>query len=323
MIKEYVDQVFAKVPDSQEVQDLKVEMVANMEDKYQTLLDSGHSHNEALGAVITEFGDIDELLVELDLNPVEDELPWYTLSDIQTLMEAWSKRANGIGLGLGICLLAPGVTGSLDTLATRLEVQNYWFVPASFFIILALGVGLTFYFSLIHPKSSAFKEPYFLSYEDKQGLVQMAEAKRPGLSRQMSWAVALIPLALVCPLLEDLTTSGAYYWGSLGIFLMFVLLGLAAFLIISALIKRTGWQSLTKMGFTRTSWLKNKDKVLADKKSKEEAEDLDAKTDWLWLLTLALYFVWSFSSGDWHITWIIFLIAAAIDSLLKQVLYRK
>lgn len=37
----------------------------------------------------------------------------------------------------------------------------------------------------------------------------------------------------------------------------------------------------------------------------------------LWLCTTAIYLAISFSTSAWHITWIIFLIAAAIESIIK------
>lgn len=39
-----------------------------------------------------------------------------------------------------------------------------------------------------------------------------------------------------------------------------------------------------------------------------------------WPLVLALYFLLSFGTGRWHITWIIFLIAPAVDGIIKAVL---
>jgi hypothetical protein len=39
----------------------------------------------------------------------------------------------------------------------------------------------------------------------------------------------------------------------------------------------------------------------------------------LWLITVALYFLVSFTTGAWYITWIIFLIAAAVDNVVKAV----
>ena len=40
----------------------------------------------------------------------------------------------------------------------------------------------------------------------------------------------------------------------------------------------------------------------------------------LWLITVALYMVISFATGAWYITWIIYLIAAAMNVLIKALL---
>lgn len=45
-----------------------------------------------------------------------------------------------------------------------------------------------------------------------------------------------------------------------------------------------------------------------------------ACTGALWLFVTALYFVMSFATGAWHITWILFLIAAALSELLRACL---
>lgn len=39
----------------------------------------------------------------------------------------------------------------------------------------------------------------------------------------------------------------------------------------------------------------------------------------LWLLTTALYFVLSFATGAWHLTWILFLIAGAATGLVSAI----
>ncbi len=39
-----------------------------------------------------------------------------------------------------------------------------------------------------------------------------------------------------------------------------------------------------------------------------------------WPLVLALYFLLSFGTGAWHVTWILFLIAPAVDGIIKSVL---
>ncbi len=39
----------------------------------------------------------------------------------------------------------------------------------------------------------------------------------------------------------------------------------------------------------------------------------------IWLLTLALYFLISFTSGGWHVTWVIFLIGGCIQAIVTLV----
>ncbi len=39
----------------------------------------------------------------------------------------------------------------------------------------------------------------------------------------------------------------------------------------------------------------------------------------LWALTVVVYFLVSFSTSSWHLTWLIFLIAGAVNSILKAV----
>ena len=37
----------------------------------------------------------------------------------------------------------------------------------------------------------------------------------------------------------------------------------------------------------------------------------------IWSLTLAVYFILSFLTGAWHITWVVFLISSAVTSIIK------
>jgi len=43
----------------------------------------------------------------------------------------------------------------------------------------------------------------------------------------------------------------------------------------------------------------------------------------LWTVVVAIYFVISFSTGAWHVTWVIFLVAGAVQSLLRAFLTLK
>lgn len=66
-ILNYLESMFAQLPQTGEVLKAKKEMLAMMEDKYQELKDNGKSENEAVGTVISEFGNIEELTRELGI----------------------------------------------------------------------------------------------------------------------------------------------------------------------------------------------------------------------------------------------------------------
>ena len=66
-IKTYLENMFSGLPDTPEVRKARYELEQMMEDKYSELKSSGKSENEAIGIVISEFGNLDELAESLGL----------------------------------------------------------------------------------------------------------------------------------------------------------------------------------------------------------------------------------------------------------------
>ena len=64
-IRNYLETMFAKLPNTFEVQKAKNELWQMMEDKYTELIREGRTENEAIGIVISEFGNLDELAEDL------------------------------------------------------------------------------------------------------------------------------------------------------------------------------------------------------------------------------------------------------------------
>ena len=68
----------------------------------------------------------------------------------------------------------------------------------------------------------------------------------------------------------------------------------------------------------------------AKKENKESQKENDTRTPLqkgisalIWALGLAVYILWSFTSGAWYATWVIFPILAALDSLLTVLVKQK
>ena len=116
-------------------------------------------------------------------------------------------------------------------------------------------------------------------------------------------AVALYILCIIPPILweED----------AIGPVLMLIMAAAATALLI--------YNSMAK-----PKYIKADDTVVEEFKewkenSKRNKKAYNAISSALWVLTVAVYLAVSFLTMAWHITWIIFLIAAAVDSIIKAV----
>lgn len=116
----------------------------------------------------------------------------------------------------------------------------------------------------------------------------------------VSIAVALYILCIIPVILtEDVV----------GVILMFVMAAVATALLI--------YNSMTKVKYNKTddTVVEEFKEWKADNKAHRQA--YNAVSSAVWTLTVALYFIISFTTMAWHITWIIFLIAAAVTSIIK------
>jgi hypothetical protein len=81
-------------------------------------------------------------------------------------------------------------------------------------------------------------------------------------------------------------------------------------------------------GVTRERYVKADDTMVEDFKEwkqngKQKNKAAEAIVGSFWLIAVCVYIVVSFLTGAWHITWIIFLIAAAVASLIRGIFMLK
>ena len=81
-------------------------------------------------------------------------------------------------------------------------------------------------------------------------------------------------------------------------------------------------------GVTRERYVKADDTMVEEFKEwkqngKQKNKAVEAIIGSFWLIAVCVYIVVSFMTGAWHITWIIFLIAAAVASMIKGIFMLK
>ena len=60
-IKDYLEELFGDIPDSTEKENIKQEIMQNLEEKVQDLIQEGKTEEDAINKSIVEFGDIHEI----------------------------------------------------------------------------------------------------------------------------------------------------------------------------------------------------------------------------------------------------------------------
>ncbi len=68
-LRNYVDTLFEEAPTTPRVYDLKEELLANLEEKYEDLKGAGYSEEEAYASVISGLGDAESLIASLSIEP--------------------------------------------------------------------------------------------------------------------------------------------------------------------------------------------------------------------------------------------------------------
>ena len=103
-IRSYVDELFKDVPDSQRAYEMKVELIQNLLDKYNDLVASGKSEEDAYNITIYGIGDISELLDELKRQETENRSSQFGETYYEALAYFKRRSAAFIAGGTMLCV---------------------------------------------------------------------------------------------------------------------------------------------------------------------------------------------------------------------------
>ena len=95
-IKLYLENMFMNLPAGEKVDKAKRELPAMMEDKYNELKADGKTENEAVGIVISEFGNLDEIAEEHGIKDTvtqANEMPQGRYVSLETAKEYMTTTA--------------------------------------------------------------------------------------------------------------------------------------------------------------------------------------------------------------------------------------
>lgn len=316
IIKTYLDNLFAGLPNTKEVSKIKADLLTNMVDKYEELKRNGKTENEAIGIVISEFGNIDELKKELgiDLTPKNGEdVPTVTEEVAVSYMDTMKKMSRYIALGVLLCILSPItliiLSGNLSQLKIA-ETVALFIGLVVLFLFVAPAVGIFIYAGMKIDKYQYLHKKVNIPSNVKE-LVESEKEKFDS-----KFVVALIvsiimyifsPTFIIGAALLKEENDAFIVWG---VGLLLVIVSIATYIIVRFGLIRSSHSLLLRLG----------DYQYLDDQSEKL---VNAIAGIYWPIVVGGYLLWSFLSSKWDITWIVFPIAgvifAGITSIIRAV----
>lgn len=345
-IKVYLDNMFLNIPDSEQTQRIKSELYDMMEDKYHELIGEGKPENEAVGIVISEFGNLEELKEELGLERHEEvdfsdgKAEWEAGEETKKTKESSGKKNKKKenkkkfkdqeeagkrwisfdevedylqAAAVASDCISVGVMLCVWSPAVLIALSEYegWGIAlglALLFIFVAAGVGL---FILSGTKLEQYeylkKEIFGIDPGIEQFVREEQEASHQPFVLQIAIGVTLCILSPV-PLVvcSILEFSDLLILFCVG--LLLVLVGIGCFFLVRAGMRKDAYHVLLQ----------------------EESYRKEKKTGFLkifdsfyWLIVAAIYLNWSFHTDSWGVSWFIWVIAGVIYDPVVRMLRGK
>ncbi|MFT3983365.1 MAG: permease prefix domain 1-containing protein [Lachnospiraceae bacterium] len=325
-IYNYLDVMFASVEKTEQIEKMKADLAANMEDKYQELKAVGKSENEAIGTVIAEFGNVEELLKELGVTNRTEEVP--QIQRTARTEEADYEDENGV-LRSGIRLKKVTEQEVYEYMAAKQRMLRK--TAAGVFIIM-MGVAVMILLThllpgaIMHPLAEELGKVLpivvllvcvaaavgliinsgirFSKYEYMEKGVWVDADLRNRLTKEMddylpTGTLALTSGVMLCILgVAVLLIMGAVMpdgdSGSVfGLCMMLVMVAIAVVLFITIVSKKDMYTMILGIGDYAPERIK-------------ENKLIGIVASVVWPLTAVVFFVWGFAFHGWRISWIVF-----------------
>src|SRR5574344_1713256 len=153
-IKNYLENMFMNMPKTDKVLKAKVELGQMMEDKYNELIKEGKSDNEAVGIVISEFGNIKEIAGDLGIddqvtmkNTAAENARPVSMEEARTYISDTIHASIEIGIAVFMFITASAAWLLFENVGRVLA-------PVMFFGMIACGVGLCIFEGVCNSKWS-------------------------------------------------------------------------------------------------------------------------------------------------------------------------
>ena len=320
-IRNYLETMFMNLPNTPEVLRAKEELWQMMEDKYTELKNEGKSENEAVGTVISEFGNLDELAEELgihqfmELPEVVAEQPrrTITMEDTKQFLHDKARQAFQVAFGVLLCIVSP--VGIIISEAVHI---NELIGELALFLCIAVAVGM-FVFSGISIKKWDFlkQEPCSLDFETTNYVHEKKDYNRGIFALFLVIGIGLCILSVIPVIIfgEINLHLQAVNLESMGAAFLLLFVAIGVFLIVYGSMIYGSFDELLKVNDVRTVG----GNYVPEQKEQYMTPAMATIMEVYWPTITCIYLIWSFLTFEWWVSWIIWPVAAIVHSILKSI----
>lgn len=340
-LKDYIDTIFADTPRSERVEELRMEMVQNLYEKYDDFVAEGRTPAAAYNMAISSVGDVSTLLAEMagtgsastapsvsgtaqagstGRATADPGLPPLSQEEKDTVRRYRLRSAilTAVAVALYILCVTPPI----------LLVYNEVVGLVLMFGMIAVATGMLIFNSILKP--DIMQNHFWYRRWGKTGL----EEARNIMNRYRSRSAVLTSVSVALYILCWIPCVFLTQWGNLAPASLFFIVAVATALIIYStmtkpeIMRHPGMISHANSGGspmgTEDAQSAQSDRTYDEEEDEDEDEPKGSRgkvykaiSGALWMLTVVAYLAVSFATQGWAFTWLIFLIAVAVDNIIK------
>ncbi len=309
-IKNYLETMFANMPNTPEVKKAKDELLQMMEDKYNELTAQGISENEAVGTVISEFGNLDELAEDLGLEKEVNEANtrqenvnrrFVSMDEVKRYLSYRTKSAIFISVGVMLCIISVifPIIGGISTMISPGPSVGLMFLS------IAIAVGLFIVNGVLSRDWSYIRrEPCQIDMSTAEYVKNRLHSFRPVNAILLSIGVLLCAFCWV-----PVAATGSAYMTVI----LFLMIGFGVLLIIYSSMTSKGMERILRLNDSTTISGTYSDGAQVEYTSKTAEVIMSV----YWPTITCIYLCVSFLTFAWYITWIIWPIAAILHKIFS------
>ncbi|MBO4458096.1 MAG: hypothetical protein J5802_10280 [Butyrivibrio sp.] len=311
-IRNYLESMFANLPNTPDVMRAKNELLSMMEDKFTELINEGKPQNEAVGIIISEFGNLQELAETLGIQKelggaAEVERRLITNDEAMEYVYEASQSRYLIGIGVMLFIFSP------------IPLFFHEIGIVLFFLLISAGVGVIIW-SSIRMSQWKFLDTTLccIDYATADYLSDVKKNNTMSKALMLTIGVMFCIMSVVPILLFDALLVKEYTFVMVGPAMLFVFVGIGVLLIIASGAKDAAYTKLLSLNGVETV-AGNYESVRSTREPYAEKKAAAGVMSVYWRTVSCIYLIWSFISFDWHITWLIWPVAAILHGILKSV----